>query len=99
MFKEIVDGRTHARTHGRTTDDGRRTLKDHKSSLSTSCSGELKSNLSYDYESTKIEKIEQKINLKLVTDVTNTPTTFVTGMEAKSLCRKKSVPWSNFIKE
>jgi len=24
------------------TDDGRRTLKDHKSSLSTSCSGELK---------------------------------------------------------
>ena len=32
-------------THGRTdarTDDGRRTLKDHKSSLSTSCSGELK---------------------------------------------------------
>ena len=37
LFKEIVDGRTHART-----DDGRRTLKDHKSSLSTSCSGELK---------------------------------------------------------
>ena len=36
MFKEIVDGRTDART-----DDGRRTLKDHKSSLSTSCSGEL----------------------------------------------------------
>jgi len=32
---------THARTHARTTDDGRRTLKDHKSSLSTSCSGEL----------------------------------------------------------
>jgi len=32
---------THGRTHGR-TDDGRRTLKDHKSSLSTSCSGELK---------------------------------------------------------
>jgi len=28
LFKEIVDGRTHART-----DDGRRTLKDHKSSL------------------------------------------------------------------
>ena len=37
LFKEIVDARTHART-----DDGRRTLKDHKSSLSTSCSGELK---------------------------------------------------------
>jgi len=37
LFKEIVDGRTHGRT-----DDGRRTLKDHKSSLSTSCSGELK---------------------------------------------------------
>jgi len=36
LFKEIVDGRTVART-----DDGRRTLKDHKSSLSTSCSGEL----------------------------------------------------------
>jgi len=33
LFKEIVDARTHARTHGRTTDDGRRTLKDHKSSL------------------------------------------------------------------
>ena len=32
---------TDARTHGR-TDDGRRTLKDHKSSLSTLCSGELK---------------------------------------------------------
>jgi len=30
LFKEIVDGRT----HGRTTDAGRRTLKDHKSSLS-----------------------------------------------------------------
>ena len=28
LFKEIVDARTHART-----DDGRRTLKDHKSSL------------------------------------------------------------------
>jgi len=42
LFKEIVDGRTDARSHGRTTDDGRRTLKDHKSSLSTSCSGELK---------------------------------------------------------
>ena len=41
LFKEIVDGRTHARTDARTTDDGRRTLKDHKSSLSTSCSGEL----------------------------------------------------------
>jgi len=38
LFKEIVDGRTDART-----DDGRRTLKDHKSSLSTPCSGELKS--------------------------------------------------------
>ena len=37
LFKEIVDGRTHGRT-----DDGRRTLKDHKSSLSTLCSGELK---------------------------------------------------------
>jgi len=33
LFKEIVDGRTDGR---------RRTLKDHKSSLSTSCSGELK---------------------------------------------------------
>ena len=43
LFKEIVDGRTDARTDARTTDDGRRTLKDHKSSLSTSCSGELKS--------------------------------------------------------
>jgi len=42
LFKEIVDARTHGRTGGRTTDDGRRTLKDHKSSLSTSCSGELK---------------------------------------------------------
>ena len=41
LFKEIVDGRTDARTHAR-TDNGRRTLKDHKSSLSTSCSGELK---------------------------------------------------------
>ena len=29
------------------TDDGRRTLKDHKSSLSTSCSGELKINNGY----------------------------------------------------
>jgi len=37
LFKEIVDGRTDGRT-----DDGRRILKDHKSSLSTSCSGELK---------------------------------------------------------
>jgi len=36
LFKEIVDGRTHGRTDARTTDDGRRTLKDHKSS------GELK---------------------------------------------------------
>jgi len=45
LFKEIVDGRTDARSHGRTTDDGRRTLKDHKSSLSTSCSGELKNNV------------------------------------------------------
>jgi len=35
---------THARTHA-CTHDGRRTLKDHKSSpLSTSCSGELKKN-------------------------------------------------------
>ena len=42
LFKEIVDARTDARTHRRTTDDERRTLKDHKSSLSTSCSGELK---------------------------------------------------------
>ena len=33
LFKEIVDART----------DGRRTMKDHKSSLSTLCSGELKS--------------------------------------------------------
>jgi len=37
LFKEIVDARTHART-----DDERQTLKDHKSYLSTSCSGELK---------------------------------------------------------
>ena len=37
LFKEIDDGRTHGRT-----DEWRRTLKDHKSSLSTSCSGELK---------------------------------------------------------
>ena len=40
LFKEIVDARTHART-----DDGRRTLKDHKSSLEhfvLRCSGELK---------------------------------------------------------
>ena len=37
VVEEIVDARTHART-----DDGRQTLKDHKSSLSTSCSGELK---------------------------------------------------------
>ena len=36
MFKEIVDARTDGRT-----DDGRRTLKDHKSSLGISCSGEL----------------------------------------------------------
>ena len=42
LFKEIVDGRTDRRTHART--HGRRTLKDHKSSLSTSCSGELKIN-------------------------------------------------------
>jgi len=42
LFKEIVDARTHGRTHLRMTDDERRTLKDHKSSLSTSCSGELK---------------------------------------------------------
>jgi len=40
LFKEIVDARTDART-----DDGRQTLKDHKSSLSTSCSGELKNNI------------------------------------------------------
>ena len=33
LFKEIVDARTDARTHARTTDDGHRTLKDHKSSL------------------------------------------------------------------
>jgi len=32
LFKEIVDARTDARTHAR-TDAGRRTLKDHKSSL------------------------------------------------------------------
>jgi len=33
-FKKLLThGRTHARTDGRTTDDGRRTLKDHKSSL------------------------------------------------------------------
>jgi len=37
LFKEIVDGRTDWHT-----DDKCRTLKDHKSSLSTSCSGELK---------------------------------------------------------
>jgi len=36
LFKEIVGGHTDGRTAGR------RTLKDHKSSLSTSCSGELK---------------------------------------------------------
>jgi len=42
LFKEIVDRRTHGRTHGRTTDAGRRKLKDHKSSLSTLCSVELK---------------------------------------------------------
>ena len=42
MFKEIVDGRTDGRM-----DDGRRTLKDHKSSLSTSCSGELKREMPY----------------------------------------------------
>jgi len=41
LFKEIVDGRTDGRTSAR-TDDGRRALKDHKSSLSTSCSGELR---------------------------------------------------------
>jgi len=43
LFKEIVDGRT----NGRTTDNGRRTLKDHKSSLSTSCSGELKKHYTF----------------------------------------------------
>jgi len=43
LFKEIVDGRT----HGRTADGGRRTLKDHKSSLSTSCSGELKNDIKF----------------------------------------------------
>jgi len=37
LNKLLTDARTDART-----DDGRRTLKDHKSSLSTSCSGELK---------------------------------------------------------
>jgi len=37
LKKLLTDGRTDART-----DDGRRTLKDHKSSLSTSCSDELK---------------------------------------------------------
>ena len=36
--------RTHGRTHAR-TDDGRRTLKNHKSSLRTSCSGKLKTQL------------------------------------------------------
>jgi len=46
LFKEIVDGSTHGRTHGR-TDDGCRTLKDHKSSLSTSCSGELKKTIKF----------------------------------------------------
>jgi len=40
LFKEIVDGRTHART-----DEGRRTLKDHKTHLSTLCSGELKTQI------------------------------------------------------
>ena len=40
LKKLLTDGRTDART-----DDGRRTLKDHKSSLSTSCSGELKTNM------------------------------------------------------
>jgi len=38
LKKLLADGRTDART----TDNGRRTLKDHNSSLSTSCSGELK---------------------------------------------------------
>ena len=42
LKKLLTDARTHARTDARTTDNGRRTLKDHKSSLSTSCSGELK---------------------------------------------------------
>jgi len=42
LFKEIVDARTHA-----WTDDGRRTLKDHKSSLSTLCSGELKTRANF----------------------------------------------------
>ena len=44
LLKEIVDARTDARTHAR-MDDGRRTLKDHKSSLSTSYSGELKNTI------------------------------------------------------
>ena len=54
LFKEIVDGRTHGRT-----DDGRRTLKDHKSSLSTSCSGELIKNFNLVFkirEETNCEK-------------------------------------------
>ena len=40
LKKLLTHGRTDGRTHAR-TDDGRRTLKDRKSSLSTSCSGEL----------------------------------------------------------
>jgi len=36
LKKLLTDARTHAHT-----DNGRRTYKDHKSSLSTSCSGEL----------------------------------------------------------
>jgi len=42
LFKEIVDGRTDARTHGRwTTDNG----PSQKLTLSTLCSGELKTTL------------------------------------------------------
>ena len=41
-FKEIVDRRTHGRTHVRT--DGRRTIGDHKNSPCHSVTGELKKN-------------------------------------------------------
>ena len=56
LKKLLTDGRTEART-----DDGQRTLKDHKSSLSTSCSGELKM------------KKNNKILLKLYKRMTNVP--------------------------
>jgi len=44
LFKEIVDTRTHARTHGRwTTDNG----QSQKLTLSTLCQGELKTTTNY----------------------------------------------------